>query len=148
MPAKNKSKVVIRRKPKIIHAQIKNPVLVRKTILEAGILSLENLKILKNIRRIKKRKDKLKMDIRRESNDMKSMVMKFQELLPQPDEISINIQKESEKELRTESRVEERRRKTQERLMTKTARKEENPFEQKDELDFDIEKLKDKIKGL
>lgn len=146
MPAK--SKVVIRRKPKIIHARIKNPVLVRKTLLEAGILSLENLKILKNIRRIKKRKDKLKMDIRRECNDMRSMVIKFQELLPQPEEIGINVQKESEKELRSESRFEERKRKSQERLMAKTTRKEENPFEQKDELDFDIEKLKEKIKGL
>lgn len=146
MPAK--SKVVIRRKTKIIHARIKNPVLVRKTLLEAGILSLENLKILKNIRRIKKRKDKLKMDIRRECNDMRSMVTKFQELLPQPEEIGINVQKESEKELRSESRFEERKRKSQERLMAKTTRKEENPFEQKDELDFDIEKLKEKIKGL
>ncbi len=148
MPAKSKSKVVIKRKPKIIHARIKNPVLVRKTLLEAGILSLENLKILKNIRRIKKRKDKLKMDIRRECNDMRSMVIKFQELLPQPEEIGINVQKESEKELRVESRAEERKRKSQERLMAKTTRKEENPFEQKDELDFDIEKLKEKIKGL
>jgi len=49
----------VKRKPKIIHAQIKSPVLLRKTILEASILSLENLKILKNIRQIKRRKDKL-----------------------------------------------------------------------------------------
>ena len=32
--------------------------------------------------------------------------------------------------------------------MVKTTKKDESPFEQKDEFDFDIDKLKEKIKGL
>jgi len=54
---------------RIVHAQVKSPVLIRKTILEASILSIENLKLLKNIRQIKKRKDKLKTELRRHLED-------------------------------------------------------------------------------
>jgi len=135
----------VKRKPKIIHAQIKSPVLLRKTILEASILSLENLKILKNIRQIKRRKDKLKMHLRKE---MKDMTDKFEELIPHPSEIGINVERESEREIRVETKVEEKKRNKQERLMVKTTKKDESPFEQKDEFDFDIDKLKEKIKGL
>lgn len=138
----------VRRKPKIIHAQIKSPVLLRKTILEASILSLENLKILKNIRQIKKRKDKLKMHLRKECKEMKDIADKFCELIPHPSEIGINVERETEKEVRVETKVEENKRKKQEKLMVKTTKKDENPFEQKDEFDFDIDKLKEKIKGL
>ena len=150
MPQRKESKKTqqVRKKPKIIHAQIKSPVLLRKTILEASILSLENLKILKNIKQIKKRKDKLKMHLRKECKEMRDMVIKFENLIPQPSEIGINIERETEKEARKETKEEEKKRIKQEKLMVKTTNKEENPFEQKDEFDFDKEKLKEKIKGL
>ena len=136
-----------RGKPKIIHAQIKNPVFVRKTILEASILSLENIKILKNIMQIKRRKGKLKADIRRECKEMRDLVTEFENTLPSPSEIGINVQRESEKELTRESRGEEKRRLKQEKLIVKTTEKDE-VFGQKSELDFDIQKLKEKIRGL
>ena len=138
----------VKRKPKIIHAQIKSPVLLRKTILEASILSLENLKILKNIRQIKRRKDKLKMHLRKECKEMKDMTDKFCEVIPHPSEIGIHVEKESERETKVETKVEEKKRNKQEKLMVKTTKKDESPFEQKDEFDFDIDKLKEKIKGL
>ena len=61
------------KKKQVIHAQISSPVLVRKTLLEAAILSIEDLKILKNIRQIKKRKDKLKTELRKICSDMRGL---------------------------------------------------------------------------
>ncbi|MBU2639672.1 MAG: hypothetical protein KKG75_03110 [Nanoarchaeota archaeon] len=140
MPPKKKSKV--------IHAQVSNPVLVRKTILETSILSLENLKILKNIKQIKRRKAKLKTELRKLCKEMQDQSLIFEGKIPSPDEVGISPEKETEKEIRKVAREEGRKRKSQEKLMVKTTKKEENPFEQKDQLDFDIEKLKSKIKGL
>lgn len=136
-----------RGKPKIIHAQIKSPVFVRKTILEASILSLENIKILKNIMQIKRRKGKLKADLRKECKEMRDLVTEFENMLPSPSDVGMNVQRESEKELTREAREEEKRRFKQEKLIVKASEKDE-VFGQRSELDFDIQKLKEKIRGL
>jgi hypothetical protein len=137
-----------KKKIKAVHAQIENPVLVRKTILEGNILSIENLKLLKNIKQLKKRKTKLKTELRRLNKEMEADLLAFEEYIPQPSDVGINPEKHTEKEIKQNRREEERKRKTQEKLLVKTAKKEENPFEAKDEFDFDIEKLKSKINGL
>lgn len=136
------------KKKKVIHAQISSPVFVRKTILEAAILSIENLKILKNIRQIKKRKDKLKTELRNNCRDMRELAIEFETKMPSPEEVGISPQRETEKEIRKLTKEEAKKRKSQEKLFVKTATKEENPFGSADQFDFDIEKIKEKIKGL
>ncbi len=137
MPAKSK--------PRIVHAQIKNPVLLRKTILESSIASIENLKILKNIKQIKKRKGKLKSELRAIGKEFKDLILFFEETLPKPNEVGVNPQRESEKEIKRVTKTETKKRSSQENLMAKTTEDNEDPFEQKDKFDFDIEKLKSKI---
>ena len=134
-----------KRKIRIIHAQVKSPVLVRKTLLEANISSIENLKILKNIRQIKKRKNKLKTDLRRICRETQDQIMQLENIIPSPSEIGIQVQKESEKVLKREAKIEVEKVEEQENLRVKTTEKNENTFEQKDEFDFDIDKLKEKI---
>ncbi len=136
------------KKKQVIHAQISSPVLVRKTLLEAAILSIEDLKILKNIRQIKKRKDKLKTELRNICRDMRELTIEFENKMPSPEEVGIAPQRETEKEIRKTTKEEAKKRKSQEKLFVKTAKKEENPFESIDQFDFDIEKIKEKIKGL
>jgi hypothetical protein len=136
-----------RKKNKVMHAQVSSPVLVRKTILETSILTIENLKILKNIKQIKKRKNKLKVELRRLCKEMKIETMTFEEYLPPPAEVGISIQKESEREIKKNAREEAKKRKGQETLVVKTTET-ENPLEAKDQFDFDIEKLKEKIDGI
>jgi hypothetical protein len=137
MPTKSKARIV--------HAQIKNPVLLRKTILESSISSIENLKILKNIKQIKKRKGKLKAELRTLSKEFKDLLFFLEETLPKPSEVGINPQKESEKEIKKVIKTETKKRNSQKKLIEKTTEKNENPFEQKDKFDFDIEELKNKI---
>ncbi|MAG52905.1 MAG: hypothetical protein CMH62_02990 [Nanoarchaeota archaeon] len=137
-----------RRKAKVVHAQIGNPVLVRKTLLETSILSIENLKILKNIRQVKKRKDKLKTELRRQCREMRQLIIEFEGILPPLSEVGIHPQKESEKVVKKVAKKEAVKRKDQEKLMVKTTEQTKNPFEQRDQLDFDIDKLKQKISGL
>lgn len=150
MPHKKVKKKVEqpKRKQKIIHAQIKSPVLVRKTILEASILSLENLKILRNIRQIKRRKAKLKADLRKECREMNEITAEFLDVIPSLGDIGLRVQKESERDLMREISEEGKKRFEQERLISKSVVSKESVFEQKDELDFSIDKLKEKIKGL
>ena len=132
---------------RIVHAQVKSPVLIRKTILEASILSIENLKLLKNIRQIKKRKDKLKTELRRLIKEMDENINGFEAVIPTLAEAGISVERETEKDIGRTRREEERKRRSQERLLAKTEEK-EDPFQAKDEFDFDIEKLKDKINRL
>lgn len=134
------------KKKKLVHAQVSSPVLIRKTILETSILSIENLKILKNIKQIKRRKAKLKIELRKLCREIKDTIINFEDYLPDPQEVGITT--ETKRELQKTAREEERKRKSQEKLLVKSLQKEENPFEQKDEFDFDIEKLKDKINQL
>jgi len=124
---------------------IKSPVLIRKTILEGSILSIENLKILKNIRQVKARKNKLKSDLRKVCREMREGILQLEEIIPHPSEVGIHIQKESEKVLKKQTKIEIEKVNKQEELMVKTTKENENPFEQKDEFDFDIEKLKEKM---
>ena len=74
--------------------------------------------------------------------------MTFEEYLPSPNEVGVSIQKESEREIKKNAREEAKKRKNQETLVVKTSEKETNPFEAKDQFDFDIEKLKAKMEGL
>ena len=142
-------------KKRIVHAQIQNPVLLRKTILETNILSIENLKVLKNIQQIKKRKDKLKIELRKLCKEMRDEVIIFEDLLPTKEEAGVQPEQETARELQLETKEEAKKRRKQQKLLEKTSHKkapkfieEVNPFEKKDELDFDIDKLKEKIKGL
>ncbi|MAF51166.1 MAG: hypothetical protein CMH64_03675 [Nanoarchaeota archaeon] len=148
MPRKKQTRkraTPVRRKPKIVHAQVKSPVLVRKTILETSILSIENLKILNNIRHLKKRKNKLKVDLRKMCKEMREHIVHLEDVMPHPSEIGIHVQKESEKQLRRTVKTEIEKVQEQEKKMVRTTEQNENPFEQKDEFDFDIEKLKEKM---
>ena len=148
MPRKKQTRkraIPVRRKPKIVHAQVKSPVLVRKTILETSILSIENLKILNNIRHLKKRKNKLKVDLRKMCKEMREHIVHLEDVMPHPSEIGIHVQKESEKQLRRTVKTEIEKVQEQEKKMVRTTEQNENPFEQKDEFDFDIEKLKEKM---
>ena len=138
----------VKRKPRIVHAQVKSPVLVRKTILEASISSIENLKILKNIRQLKKRKNKLKVDLRRICKEMREHIVHLEDIMPHPSEIGIHVQKESEQQLKRVVRAEVEKVQEQEKKMVKTSEQNENPFEQRNEFDFDIDKLKEKMNEL
>ena len=78
----------------------------------------------------------------------RQLIIEFEGILPPLSEVGIHPQKESEKVVKKVAKKEEEKRKDQEKLMVKTTEQTKNPFEQRDQLDFDIDKLKQKISGL
>ena len=145
MPAKKKKPV--KKNNKIVHAQVGNPILVRKTILEGSILSIENLKILRNIKRIKKLKNQLKNDLRKQCREMQNLIIDLEDEMPHPQEITTTPQKETAKEAKKEAKLESRKRGKQERLKERTIEKEFD-FEREHLFESDIDKLKEKIERL
>jgi len=120
----------------LVHAQLKNPILVRKTLLESAILTTEILKSYQKIKKIRTQKQKFKTQLKKDLQEIKQLVEKLEiHELPRPPQIphshkSPVIKKELKKEVKEQIK--------QERLLN----------HEHSELDSELKKLQDKLKNL
>lgn len=123
-------------KPKqIVHAQIKNPILVRKTLLESAILVTEMLKSFQRIKRIRVEKKHYKNELKTNFDEIKKLIEKLSDYeLPKLPLMHHAQPKQVKKEIKKEiiKRVE------QEKLVEKGY----------SDLDNELKKLQDKLKNL
>ncbi len=127
-------------KSKLLHAQIKNPIFVRKTLLESAILSAEIIRTVHEFKKLKSLENKKKAELKRLFEEIKVLRTKLeeQELPPisevKQEKIKGNVPK---KQL---IREETKKQKQQEKLFEKDT--------EKSGLDLEIDKLKEKIRNL
>ena len=127
-------------KNKILHAQIKNPIFVRKTLLESAISSVEIIKSMHEFKRLKNIENKKNNELRKLFEEIKILRTKLeeQELPPLSEVRQEKIKKNVPKKQLI--REEAKKQKKQERLLeTET---------EKSGLDLEIDKLKEKIRNL
>lgn len=127
-------------KSKLLHAQIKNPILVRKTLLESAISSAEILRSMHELKRIKSLEHKKKIELRRLFEEIKVLRAKLEEReLPHLSEVRHEkIKKGSSRESLIKEEV--KKQKSQEKLLGKEV--------EKSGLDLEIDKLREKIRNL
>ncbi|MBI2105509.1 hypothetical protein HYT56_01575 [Candidatus Woesearchaeota archaeon] len=127
-------------KSKLLHARIQNPLLVRKTLLESAISIAEVLKSMRILKKISSEKNKRKTELKKLFDEIRILRTKLEEHELPPlseikdEKISKKVQK---KELISE---EIRKQKQQEKMLSKEL--------EKSSLDFEIDQLKEKIRGL
>lgn len=127
-------------KSKLLHAQIKNPILVRKTLLESAISSAEILRSMHESRKLRSLENRKKAELRRLFEEIKVLRAKLEEReLPHLSEVRHEkINKGSSKEALIKEEV--KKQKSQEKLLGKEA--------EKSGLDLEIDKLREKIRNL
>ena len=120
----------------LVHAQVKNPILVRKTLLESAILATEILKSHQKIKKIRTQKHHFKTQLKKDLQEIKQLVEKLEiHELPRPPSIpsphkSPVIKKELQKEVKEQIK--------QEKLLEV----------EHSELDSELKKLQEKLKNL
>ncbi len=127
-------------KSKILHAQIKNPILVRKTLLESAIFTAEVLKSMHEFRKLKSLENRKKAELKRLFEEIKILRTKLEEKeLPHLAEVKHEkIKKNVAKKVLINEEINKQR--TQERLLGKET--------EKSGLDLEIDKLREKIRNL
>ena len=125
---------------KLLHAQIKNPLFVRKTLLESAIYSAEILKSMHFLKKLKSEENKKKLELRRLFEEIRILRTKLEEKeLPPLSEIKHEkIKRSIPKKILIKE--ENRKQKQQERLFGKET--------EKSGLDLEIDNLREKIKNL
>ena len=125
---------------KLLHAQIKNPIFVRKTLLESAISSAEILKSMHFLKKLKSEENKKKLELRRLFEEIRILRTKLEEKeLPPLSEIKHEkIKRSIPKKILIKE--ENRKQKQQERLFGKET--------EKSGLDLEIDNLREKIRNL
>ena len=127
-------------KNKLLHAQIKNPLLVRKTLLESAISTAEILRSMNVLRKIKSEENRKKAELKRLFEEVRILRTKLEEKeLPPLGEVKHEkIRKNVPKKVLIGEEV--RKQRNQERLLGKEA--------EKSGLDLEIDNLREKIRNL
>ncbi len=125
------------KKKEIVHAQVKNPILIRKTILESAIFATEILNSLQKFKKIKKEKQQFRIKLKKELQEIKSLIEKLEiHELPRPPSIphpssapliKKEFKKEAKKQIKEETKL----------IETKHS-----------EFDVELKKLQEKLKAL
>jgi len=141
-------------KEKLLHAQIQNPLFVRKTLLESAIISAELVKSFHNFKKTKTKENKEKSELRALYNEMKILINKLEEKELPP---LAAVKHEKIKKIIPKERLikeEGKHRKRQEKILEKEkpqqpkVKTEIKKEEKLTGIDLEISKLKNKIKNL
>lgn len=120
----------------LVHAQVKNPILVRKTLLESAILITEILKSYQKFKKIRTQKQHFKIQLKKDLQEIKQLIEKLEiHELPRPPSIpkphsSPIVKKEIKKEIKEQIK--------QEKLIE----------HEHSEFDAELKKLQEKLKNL
>ena len=127
-------------KNKLLHAQIKNPLLVRKTLLESAISTAEVLRSMQILRKIKSEENKRKMELKRLFEEVKILRTKLEEHeLPPLSEVKHEkINKKVPKKIIIKEEMKKQR--YQEKMIGRE--------EEKSGIDLEIDQLREKIRNL
>ena len=132
--------MIMMQKNKLLHAQIKNPLLIRKTLLESAISTAEILRSMNVLRKIKSEENRKKAELRKLFEEVKILRTRLEEKeLPPLTEVKHEkIKKNVTKKVLINEEVKKQR--NQERLLGKEA--------EKSGLDLEIDNLREKIRNL
>ncbi|MBS3150868.1 hypothetical protein J4443_00620 [Candidatus Woesearchaeota archaeon] len=127
-------------KGKLLHAQIKNPILVRKTLLESAISTAEALKSMHEFKKLKSLEGRKKAELRRLFEEVKILRTKLEEEeLPRLTEIKHEkIKEDVSKKVLIKEEIKKQRK--QETILGKET--------EKSGLDLEIDRLREKIRNL
>ncbi|MBI2507395.1 hypothetical protein HYV89_00390 [Candidatus Woesearchaeota archaeon] len=125
---------------KLLHAQIKNPLLVRKTLLESAISTAEILRSMQVLRKIKAEENRKKAELKGLFEEVRILRAKLEEKeLPPLGEIKHEkINKNVPKKILIREEV--RKQRNQERILGKET--------EKSGIDLEIDNLREKIRNL
>ena len=127
-------------KSKLLHAQIKNPIFVRKTLLESAISSAEMMRSMHELKRLKSIETKKKSELKRLFEEIRVLRTKLEESeLPPLSEVSHEkVKKKVQKNQVIKEEV--KKQKKQEKLLGNET--------EKTGIDLEIDKLREKIRNL
>ena len=127
-------------KSKLLHAQIKNPIFIRKTLLESAISSAEVIRSMHELKRIKSIENKKMSELKRLFEEIKVLRTKLEEHeLPHLSEVRHEKVKKAVKKNQV-IKEEIKKQKSQERLLGQET--------EKSGLDLEIDNLREKIRNL
>ena len=123
-------------KPKqIVHAQVRNPILVRKTLLESAIAVTELQKSLQKIKKIRAEKKHFKNELKISYDEIRKLIEQLATSeLPRPPSMPHQSFKQLKKEIKKET--------------TKRVEQEKLVQHEDSGLDYELKKLQDKLKNL
>lgn len=127
-------------KSKLLHAQIKNPILVRKTLLESAISSAEVAKSIHEFKKFKNLQNKKKLELKKLLEEVRILRTKLEEHeLPRLSEVRHEkIKKNVPKKILIREEVKKQR--AQENMLGKET--------EKSGLDLEIDELRERIRKL
>ncbi len=127
-------------KSKLLHAQIKNPIFVRKTLLESAISSAEVMRSMHEYRRLRSLESKKKSELRKLFEEIRVLRTKLEEQeLPHLSEVRHEkVKRKVQKNQVIKEEV--KKQKQQEKLLVHES--------EKSGLDLEIDKLREKIRNL